>query len=128
MIYCESTYSQSSDVNFLDVMGQDLHISVREFITAGSVGSHSCGCQGATEQLDVGLLVDRDVLEVVIVGGGVPSIHEVLLGEVVDGSMIEGVLKVFELRACQLLVVPRIGLGSFTNRQGELEDCGVNVG
>lgn len=79
-----------------------LHISVRETIGARSNRSHACSLQGASEQLDVGLLVDRDVFQVVIVGDRVPCVHEVLLAEVLDGSMIEGVLEVFELtNPCQ---------------------------
>ena len=84
-------------------------VRVREGVLALGDRGDTSGGQSSREELDVLGLIVSDVLEVVVVVGAVASVHEVLLGELLEGSVVELVLEVLE-------------------GESELENGGIDVG
>jgi hypothetical protein len=107
---------------------ETVNILVGEGVVASGVRGDTSGSQGTREKLDVLLLVVSDVLEVLVVLGALScaivsvksseacgckilshtSVDEVLLGELVESTLVEDVLEVLE-------------------GESELEDSGVDV-
>ena len=73
------------------------YVRVREVVGAGRDGRVAGGGDGGGEEGDVGLLVVRDVLQVVVVVGAIARVLEVLLGEVLQGLLVEDVLEMLKL-------------------------------
>lgn len=90
-------------------MEEDIHIVVGEVVGALLDWGGTRGLNGVGKELDVLLLVVRNVLQVVVVVVPVPGLLEIARAELLKGLVVEDVLEVLE-------------------GQGEVQDRGVDVG
>lgn len=82
--------------------------------------------KSSLQELNVGLFIVCDVLEVVVVVGTVSSLLEVLRGELGQSTLVEDVLEMFELDDGQSKNF--VQGQAFSYSQGELQHSGVDVG
>lgn len=88
-----------TDTNALEDIGNSQergHISEAEVVCALRNGSGTSGSQTSSEEVDVSLLIELDLLQVVQEGCLESSGLEVGQGELGDGLAVEGVLQVLE--------------------------------
>ena len=88
-----------ADTDTLEDVGdgqEGWHISQAESVCALSDWSGTSGSQTSREEVDVGLLVELDLLQVVEEAGLEAGLLEICLGELGDSLTVEGVLQVLE--------------------------------